>query len=173
LEIIFEYIRIYHVGDLASIIGLLTALVGFAITIRNVSRSRDAASRAEEAAKSAVQSVKGIEAIEGLTNAMALLEEIARLNRAGEWKVILDRHEAFRKLIIEIKSEKNNMEEDYLSDLQSSFQHSRNMSNKIEVFIDERPTDKIGVPQMNKIISGQMEKLGEILVHVRSRVGGV
>ena len=68
-------------GDLASIAGLVIALVGFAITIWNVLASKKAAQRAEQAALDARRAIGFFDAVTELSAAISVLEEIRRLHR--------------------------------------------------------------------------------------------
>jgi hypothetical protein len=73
-----------HIGDLASIAGLIVSIVGFLITIYNVMRSRKAAERAKEAAQKAVSSIRSFEAVVDLSSIIGMLEEIKRTQRSNQ-----------------------------------------------------------------------------------------
>lgn len=167
-----QFLDTYHVGQWSSFFGLIISFFGFAFTIVNVVRSRDAATRAEEAANRAIQAIKAIEVVDGLVEATTLLDEIARLNRAGQWTLVLDRHVAFRKIIADLKAHESIEKQDRLAVLQSSFQHSLNMSNTIELFIEGRGiASTVSVAQMNKVLSKQAENLGAMMVEIRTAAG--
>jgi divalent metal cation (Fe/Co/Zn/Cd) transporter len=69
-------------GDIASILGLLVALIGFAITIWNVRASRAAAIRAEEAANQARRAIRFFDAVAEISTAIAAMEEVKAHNGA-------------------------------------------------------------------------------------------
>ena len=58
MDVLVAWIEQSRAGDIASVLGLLVALVGFAITIWNVRASKAAAIRAEEAANEARRAIR-------------------------------------------------------------------------------------------------------------------
>ena len=110
--------------------------------------------------------VRYVDTVENLARAISIIEEIQRLNRAGEWKVLLDRHLVFRSILIEIKGSTANLDDDHKAVIQDGITHSSSISNKIEVALDQNDV-LTGVPRMNKILSTQVEKLKDILVEMR------
>lgn len=172
LEQIHQFIDSYYVAEWASISGLVISFFGFAVTILNVVRSRDAATRAEEAAERAIRAITGIEIVDGLADAIRLLDEIQRLNRLGEWLLVLDRHRAFRNIVGDLKANDSISKYKNIGRLQSAFQHSCTMSNTIELFLDGGGTaQSVNVAQMNKVLSKQSEHLGALMVEIRTAVG--
>ena len=160
-----------HLGDWASVLGVLIALVGFGITIYNVVRSRKSSDRAETAANQALQSVRYIDTVQNLSKAISIMEEIQRLNRAKEWKVLLDRHLNFRSILIEVKGAADSLGDGHLASIQSGILQSRLISHKIESALgkDAEPKD---VALMNRVLSEQTEKLGAILVDIKMSIDG-
>ena len=121
-----------HLGDWGSVLGVLIALVGFGITIYNVVRSKRSADRAETAATQALQSVRHIDTVQNLSKAISIMAEMQRLNRAKEWKVLLDRHLDFRSVLIEARGAADDLEDSQLARIQAGIAHSMSMSDKIE-----------------------------------------
>ena len=159
------------IGDIASVLGVLIALVGFGVTIMNVIESKRAADRAESAANQTLERVRYVDTVENLSKAIAIIAEIQRLNRAKEWKVLLDRHLELRSILTEIRGSTPQLNDYHRAVIQSGIAHSSSMSNKIEIAlgeIDQEPN----VPQMNKILSKQVEKFGDILVEMRVETDG-
>ena len=161
-----EWILNNHVGEISSIIGVFIALIGFTITILNVVKSRKAADRAESAATQALEGVRYIDTVQNMSRAISILEEIRRLNRVEEWKVLLDRHSNFRNFLIEIRSGEINLEEEQKKIIQTAITHSTTISNKIEVALGKNETPT-GPAQMNNILSKQIDDLGAVLVEIR------
>ena len=64
-----------RVGDIASIFGLLVALIGFAVTIWNVRASRAAALRAEEATNQARSAIRFFDVVAEISNATPAMEK--------------------------------------------------------------------------------------------------
>jgi DNA-binding NarL/FixJ family response regulator len=102
MDVMVAWIEQTGAGDIASIFGLLVALVGFAITIRNVRASRAAAVRAEEAANEARRAIRFFDVVAEISTAIAAMEEIRRLHRDAAWPILLDRYNMLRKSLISI-----------------------------------------------------------------------
>lgn len=128
---------ISYIGASASILGVLVALVGFWITIVNVKRSRRAARRAESAANQALEGVRRVDTVQNLSKAISIVEEMQRLNRTKEWKVLLDRHSTFRNILIEVRGSTPNLNDEHKKDILAGINHSQAMSHKIEVALDK------------------------------------
>ncbi|WP_420405371.1 hypothetical protein [Nisaea sp.] len=172
MEQVHHFIDTHYVAQWASISGLLISFFGFAVTILNVVRSRDAATRAEEAAERAIRAITGIEIVDGLAEAIRLLDETQRLNRLGEWALVLDRHRAFRNIVGDLKANDSISKYKNIGRLQSAFQQSCTMSNTIELFLDGNGTaQSVNVAQMNKVLTKQAEHLGALMVEIRTAVG--
>lgn len=166
MENIQEFITTYQIGDIASIFGLLVAVIGFSATIYNVVKSKSAAIRAEQAADKAVASVQIFQAVSDISKVISILDEIKRLNRVKEWKVLLDRYSTLRSLIVEIKAANPDLSEGKKIQLQSAIQHAANLENKIET-ATAKGEEPDGIPQMNKIISNVVETLSTLLVEIK------
>jgi hypothetical protein len=121
-----------HWGDIASVVGVLISLIGFGITIWGVLRSKNAAQRAEEAAKDVRQSLLKVDTVMELSAATTIMEEIKRLHRASAWVVLLDRYSTLRRLLISIKSANPQLADEHLSALQSAVQHFTDIERKVE-----------------------------------------
>ena len=160
-----------HVGDWASMFGVLIAVVGFGLTLRNVARSKKSAERAETAATKAAEGIRHIDAVQNLSRAVSTIEEIQRLNRAKEWKVLLDRHLSFRSILIEVKGAAHILASTQKATIQAGISHSKRISNKIEVALN-KSSDPEDIPLMNKVLSEQAEKLQAILVEIRTKTDG-
>ncbi len=159
------------VGNLASVIGVIIASVGFVITIRNVGKSKKAADRAEIAANKTLERVRYVDNVQNLSRAISVIEEILRLNRTGEWKVLLDRHLIFRSILIDVKRSATNLSDDHKAIIQDGITHSGSISHNIEVALDE-DSQPASIPRMNKILSKQVEQLRDILAEMRMETDG-
>jgi hypothetical protein len=84
---ILRWIVENHVGDLASLAGVAISVVGFAVTVWNVRRSKSAAERAETAANEARRMIRGYETISDFSAAIALMvnDYIAQARSICSW----------------------------------------------------------------------------------------
>jgi hypothetical protein len=91
-------------GDLASIAGLIVAAGGFAFTLYGVHKTKTAAERAEQAARTTRDSVRLLDTVVDFSAAISILEEIKRLHRATQWSVLPDRYTALRKILVALRT---------------------------------------------------------------------
>jgi hypothetical protein len=92
-----------HIGDLASLAGVIISFIGFVVTVWNVRRSKSAAERAEVAANEARRVIRFYETVSEFSAAIAIMEELKRLHRLGATDVLLDRYAALRKALITVR----------------------------------------------------------------------
>ena len=90
-------------GDLASIAGLVLSIVGFGVTILGVWRAKSAAEQARQAAVAARESIAHYDAIADLSAAIAIMDEIKRLQREHVWSLLPDRYSELRRRLVAIR----------------------------------------------------------------------
>ena len=158
-----------HWGDYSSIVGLFVALVGFAVTLRNVAKSRKAAEQAESAVASLRQKQQLFDATRDLSSALAIMDEIKRLHRAQTWIVLTDRYGALKNALISIKASHLGLTADQRSRVQSAITHFTQMERQIEEVVagSKEPPD---VPQLNKVVSTQIERLTLTIAEIRNNL---
>jgi hypothetical protein len=76
-------------ADIASVFGLLITVVGFAVTIRNVRKARQAAEEARQAARDAVSRIATRLLDEEMSINIQFLVEIETACRAEDWNVAI------------------------------------------------------------------------------------
>jgi hypothetical protein len=82
------WIAEYRIGDLASIAGVLIALVGFGLTLRGVRKTKSAAQSAAIAAEVTRNSIRRLDTVVDFSAAITILDEIKRLHRGGQWMLL-------------------------------------------------------------------------------------
>ncbi len=117
---IVSWISDNHVGDLASIVGLLVSLIGFAVTATAAVRAQAAAELANTAARSAVEKIRLLETVIDFSTAITLCEEIKTLYRMEEFALVFDRCAAVRKLLIALRAENNDLVAEHQSVIQAA-----------------------------------------------------
>ena len=168
-RIFLDWVSASNLGNIASIAGLLVALAGFTFTIAGVRNSKKAALRAEAAAIAAVDGIKYFDTISEISNAITVAEEIIRLNRAGEWKVILDRHSHLRHLLIRARSANPHFDEKQKARIQSTIAQSSTMSKQIDSATHSGKQPK-NVVKMNEILGLEIEFLTASLAELKAKL---
>ncbi len=160
LQAIFRYIP-DRWGDYASLAGLLVGVAGFAITIKAAWRSKIAAEGAEEAALAAQGAVFRIDQPAAIPAAIREVEEIKRLHRAEDWKMLPDRYSSVRQKLTKVHSLGSNLR----PEIRASLLGIRNQMATLEEVLEKalhKEQAPPNVPRLNKILSDQADKLVEI-----------
>jgi hypothetical protein len=160
----------YTAGDWLSVLGLVVTLIGFAITIFNVVRSRTAAEEAERAVAKVREDILRIDTVAEFSAAIAAMDEIKRLQREGAWSVLPDRYADLRKSLISIKSANKDLPAHYMTAIQSSIQHFRGIETIIEKSLAAKKIPS-NATRLNTIMSEQVDELHGILTEIKSQIG--
>lgn len=149
-------------GDVASVAGLAISLVGFAITIVSVLRSKSAAESAAQAANAARNSLLFVSSIAQLASALAVMDEIKRLQRESAWRVIPDRYAALRAKLIAIRSEAEHISDEHNLALQDAIGQLADLEQKVERALSRNATPP-NPAKFNEIVSSLLDKLQVVL----------
>jgi hypothetical protein len=122
---IIAWISEHHVGDLASIAGVIISLVGFFLTVV-------AATRAKQAAQRALENIRALDTVIDFTTAITLLEEIKTLHRSGQVLLIPDRCAAARKLLIALRSSNYDLSATHRTAIQAAIVHLKDVESAVE-----------------------------------------
>ena len=167
---VVEWLNRYRVADIASILGLLVALIGFAITIWNVRASKAAALRAEEAANQARRAIRFFDVVAEMSTAIAAMEEIRRLHRDGAWSILPDRYNALRKSLITIRRSTPEMSDDQQSRIQAAIKYLADLERRVEASLEqEQPLERIA--RWNELASGHIMEMHSLLLELKDRAG--
>jgi hypothetical protein len=170
MDVLIAWLDQTRAGDIASIVGLLIAVVGFAITIRNVRASRAAAVRAEEAANQARRAIRFFDVVAEISTAIAAMEEIRRLHRDAAWPILPDRYNALRKSLITIRGSDLALSEDQQARIQAAIVYLAELERMVEVSLEEDKTPS-NVARWNALASGHILELHSLLLELKSRAG--
>jgi ribosomal protein S13 len=158
-------------GGIVNGLGLIVSVVGFAVTIWNVVRTKRASQRAEDAVTTMRQMLNRSDAIMEVSAAITIMEEIKRLHRAGEWKVLLDRYTTLKRLLISIRNPTNHLSDDQMASIQNTIQHFSDIEGKVERAVASGINDQPKVPKLNEVVSMQIDALAALLTDIRQEVG--
>jgi len=153
-------------GDLASIIGLALSVVGFAITIFGVWRSKNAAEQARQAARDTKEAIAHYDAIADLSSAIAIMDEIKRLQRHGVWGVLPDRYSELRRRLVALKGSFAHLSDAQRQTLQSSIETFADIERRIERAAAVR-TAPPNPAKLNDIVSGQIDVVNVVLLSLQ------
>lgn len=158
-----------HIGDLASIAGVLISVVGFMLTAYNVSRSRKAAELARDAAQSAKNSIQTFETVVDLSAVIGMLEEIKRSHRNSQWALLPDRYAALRKTLISVRRSRE-LSDQHASVLQAAIANLSDMENAVKRALPNVPNDLHA--RFNALLSENIDELAGVLAELKFSEAG-
>jgi hypothetical protein len=117
--------------------GFLVSVVGFAITIVGVRRALGAAEQARQAAVAARESIAHYDAVADLSSAMAVMDEIKRLQRSGNWPLLPDRYSELRRRLVAVRESHAQLSESQRQTMRAAIDTFRGSEKLIERWISE------------------------------------
>jgi hypothetical protein len=154
----------YHIGDVASVAGVVISLIGFAVTLVGVWRSSSAALLAQNAAESARNSIRAFETVVDINSAIKVLEELKVAHRRDEWVGLPERYAALRKTLIEIRTA-GGLADEQASVLQSAIANLKQMEEAVERALPEIPPKMHA--KFNARVSANIDELTAVLAQLR------
>jgi hypothetical protein len=159
------------IGDLASIAGVVISLVGFAVTIWGVIRSKDAATRAEQAAKDTRDKIRLLDTVVDFSAAISTLEEVKRMHRSNEWALLPERYAAIRKLLISLRTSGPPLTDEQNVTIQGALANLREMEAHVERARESQTVPKSA--KFNVLVSTDIDNLLTVLNELKvARTGG-
>jgi len=157
-------------GDYASVIGVVIALIGFYITVRKIRRSSSAAEEASKTVKKLREDSIRMDLVAESSTALGLMDQIKFLHRQNEWPLLPDKYTALRKALISVKSIDADLTEEQNSIIQGAVVIIRRMESKVEMALQTDPA-KLDVANLNTVISKQMDALQTVLIAEKYKIG--
>jgi len=156
-----------HWGDTASVAGLVVSLVGFVIAIRQASRARTAAQRAEIAANQIRSTIYGFDLLQNLTALTQILSEIVTLHQHGAWQAVAERYVTARRLVVATRAAKFQFSVREKELMTSLLQQLAEMEEKVDGVImkGNKPPE---ASRYNKRIRGHQDGITQMTVRVRT-----
>jgi hypothetical protein len=161
LDILAEH----RLGDLTGVIGLAVTIVGFAFTLVNVVRSREAAEKALIAAESARSDIRNFETVVDFAGAIALLEEIKRSHRQNEWALLPDRYAALRKTLIGIRKSRPDLSDQHATVVQGAIATLAQIERAVEKALPDVPPNSH--VKFNSLLSTNIDDLTGVLTELK------
>lgn len=160
-----------HWGDVASVLGLLASIVGFVFTLWSVSKSKTASQSAKEAVEDVRERILTFKTVADLTQAVAIMEEIKRLQRARQWRVVLDRYAALRKCIIDTNARHPQLSPEQKSVLTGAVRQLAELEKMLERDVERDGAPKTDVAKVNQHVTRQLDQISEVLAALHHKIG--
>ena len=163
-----HFLEIYRIGDYAGLLGLIISFVGFFFTIKVARNSRTAAQEATSAVEGMRGDLRREDTVADFSSALAIMDEIKRMQRSPNLHLLPDRYSQLRKLLVSIRSANPLLTEiDQLS-LQSAIVQFSALERYVERALEGSAA--ISPAKMNSLVSKQIEALLDVLVRIKSEI---
>jgi hypothetical protein len=156
-------------GNAASVIGLFVSIIGFVWALRGIVTAKRAAQNAELAANHAKESILKAAAIENFATSFEIMEDIKRQIRAGIWEDCLSRLAQLRRILVELRISRSGVNGEQEMIIASAIGQFLEIENKIEQCVGGKPAPNAA--KLNGIVSKQMDKLQEISLTIKQKIG--
>lgn len=156
-----------ELGSAASVIGLVVTMIGFAVTIYNVIRSKRAAEQTKKEVGRVRRELSRRDAIADIATVIITMEEVKRLHRQQAWAILPDRYSSLRRQLISIKASLASLTDPQKAALQGAIQQLASH----EALLDRTPLVELNersVARLNRSISVQIDGLEEVLAELRT-----
>jgi hypothetical protein len=154
-------------GTWADVSAFFIAIIGFAATLWNVIRSKNAALKAQEAAQAARDSIRLFDTIVDFSTAIAVLEEIKRAHReTGLSAGLPERYAAIRKQLIVLRASSADLSDNHRAVIQDAIANLSTM----ETYIEKAFANKAELPvaKFNSLLSRDIDKLVDVLTSLKA-----
>ena len=121
-----------EIGSLASIAGLLVALVGLGFALLQLSRLRGETRAARQAAEETRRLLRRDLAGTDLTRLSERIQGLMEMHRSGDRARALDRYPEIQRLLIEIRRQHPNLSAEHRDRLQNAVNRLRKMQSELE-----------------------------------------
>jgi Co/Zn/Cd efflux system component len=153
-----------HWRDLVTAFEILLTIIGFAITVVQIRKSRGAAEAARDAAQRAQENYTRNNSLTSIASAIEMIEEVKRHHRTESWSMALDRYGATARLLITIR-EQAPLSKAQRTAITASIEQLQTMEETVT--IAERDGVTPQTTELNKILSKQIERLQVLLEGAR------
>ena len=117
----------------ASLVGLGVSILGFALTLWQLKRTRGAAAAAKTAAEDARKTIEQYDAAVDLAAAVTSLDDVKRLYRFDAIEVLPDRYSIVRQRIVTVRERAQNLTLEHRNSLQTVVQQIAQLGREVEV----------------------------------------
>lgn len=153
-------------GDLASIAGVFLGVVGFVATIALAWRSKTAAEQARSAAIKTREAIGKYDALTELAAALALMDEIKRMQRHAVWHALPERYGELRRRVTAIKGSAAGLSDEQQQVLQGSIESFRDLERRVDRLVSVHSTPP-NPAKLNDIVSSQIDAVHTVLHALR------
>jgi hypothetical protein len=160
----------YGPGDVASIVGLAVALIGFIVTILGVTKARSAAMQAARAALASQRRIRFVATVVDLTALVSELEMVKRQHRLGEWRQCLGTYAELRRKLIQVRAANPFLSSRDQAAVQALVRTLRQVEGIVERAVES--ATQLPPSQMNALLTRQIDGMVAMLARIAQQRQG-
>lgn len=149
-----------HWGDLASVVGLV-------IVIWASLSAKNAAEQARDAAREVKDRIAMLDTLADVSAALAIMEEIKRLQRAGAWPTALDRYSTLRRHLVRVEEINTGLTDIQLDRISKTIAQFRIMEAKVESAILTPGEDELDPVELHAAVSERIDEIERIMIAIK------
>jgi hypothetical protein len=147
--------------------GNFVTILGFIVTILTLLRTKTAAVAAQQAAEDTKAQLSRVNTLGEFSSAIAIMDEIKRLHRAGAWELVPDRYSVLRRLLASVQTLNPDLTIEQKTVLGSAIVQFRTMENKVEAARHARRLSDLNLARFNRVVAKQLDELDKVMLSIR------
>jgi len=160
-----------HIGDYSSIIALIITVIGFGITILQLTKTKKASEIATSAVNAIRDDLKKIDTLTSLSSVVTEMEEIKHLQREKNLLKLPEKYAKLRTSLITIKGFSSIFAEEDLKIIQGTITQLSASEEAIDIHFENTISSTLKVSKLNGSISNHIDKLNEVLIRIKLKIG--
>ncbi len=164
-----EYIKLYNLDAISSVLGLALTIIGFCITIYNVKKSRKAAQDAADKTQKISDTIFRVDKLLEIEKTLNLIEDIKRMNSTGEILICSQFYSTARKSLITFREyfvDMNDSEQSVIQEFITSLSRCETLVDKAKM--DETP---LNFAKINGQLNSSMDSMTKLLAKLKLKIG--
>lgn len=152
-----------------AIVGLLFTLVGFVLTLRQLSQTRKVAEATQQEARRIGASLRSYDAAQETARARLELEAVKRHLKVGDWPMLADRYEEVRLALVSLREHEDLLSESIISTINSASDDIMKLCNRIDKDLSKISTDA-GYARVRELVRMHGELLEKVSAQTQRKV---
>jgi len=141
-------------------------LAGLAIAIWASLSAKNAAEQARDAARQVKDRIATLDTLADVSAALAIMEEIKRLQRAGAWPTALDRYSALRRHLNRVAEMSPGLTDAQRKELAGSIYEFRRIEKKVDRGVASG-VKGLNLANLNDVVSREIDRMERVMIAIK------
>ena len=165
-----DFLVKYQIFGFSSIIGLIVALLGFYITIKNVVRTRKTAKKTQEIVREVTKDISRIETVSELSATLKSMDEIKNMFLKKDIRSLPERCNEMRKNLISIREAYRGFTPEQSAVIQGAITYLNRMESGC-ILMKEKNEEPKNISLFNKNFNKCTDELHVVLINLKKQIG--